>query len=148
MNVQEVMTPRAEVVGPGDTLQAAARRMRDSNIGILPVGENGRLVGVITDRDIVVRAVADASDAAQCKVSEVMSTEVLCVQAGAPIEEAERMMGENQVRRLPVVDANRRLVGMVSLGDISLEKREDAGETLQDTTRPLTNRASGFASTD
>jgi CBS domain-containing protein len=147
MNVQDIMTPRPATASPAQPLLQVAKLMRDGNYGIVPVEDNGHLIGVLTDRDIVVRAIAQGKAPDQCTVKEVMTTEVFHVAAGDSLEDAERCMSEHQVRRLPVVDGQR-LVGMISLGDIALEHPSSAGHTLQDVAKPMLNRASGFAATD
>jgi CBS domain-containing protein len=148
MNVQEIMSPKVQTIAPDATLQQAAKMMLDAGCGILPVGNPDKLVGVLTDRDIVVRAVAQGKPPGDCKVREVMTAEIYCIAADDSLEEAERSMGEHRVRRLPVLDGARKLVGMVSLEDISLEHPSIAGHTLQDVSKPLVNRATGFAASD
>lgn len=148
MKVADIMTTEVAVVAPQAFLEEAARRMRDGDLGILPVGEHGKLVGVLTDRDIVVRAVARGRPPAECHVAEVMSAQVCHVAADAELADARRLMREQRVRRLPVLDHNGRLVGMVSLGDLALADPQQAGKTLQATAGPLVNRAAGFAKAD
>jgi CBS domain-containing protein len=119
MRVKDVMTSPVHVVEPGTSVVAAADMMRDANVGSLPVGEGDRLLGMITDRDIVVRCVADGVDCNRCTVRDVMSAELLACFDGQPIEEAKRIMTEYRVRRLPVLDQKQRLVGIISLDDLS-----------------------------
>src|SRR5919108_2743252 len=119
MRVKDVMTSPVHVVEPGTSVVAAADMMRDANVGSLPVGEGNRLLGMITDRDIVVRCVADGNDCNRRTVRDVMSAELLACFDDQPIEEAERIMTEYRVRRLPVLDQKQRLVGIVSLDDLS-----------------------------
>jgi CBS domain-containing protein len=118
MNISECMSRDVKVVAPGQNIREAARLMADIDAGILPVAENERLVGMITDRDIAVRAVA-IGKSPDCPVREVMSQEVLYCYEDQSVEEVARNMGEQQVRRLPVVNRQKRLVGIVSLGDLS-----------------------------
>jgi CBS domain-containing protein len=131
MNVNDVMTPNPKTVTPADSLQQAACIMRDEDTGAVPVIEDGRVVGMVTDRDIVVRAIADGDFAA--KVSDIVSDDVISVTPQTPTAEAAGLMGEHQIRRLPVVDSDDRLVGIVSLGDLAVKEGRDnrMGETLE-----------------
>lgn len=119
MLVKDVMTSPVHVVDPGTSVVAVAKKMRDAGIGSLPVGEAGELLGMITDRDIVVRCVADGSDCHHWSVRDVMSAELLVCFDDQPVEEARQLMTDYQVRRLPVLDHQQRLVGLVSFDDLS-----------------------------
>ncbi|HEX5078337.1 MAG TPA: CBS domain-containing protein [Geminicoccaceae bacterium] len=119
MRVKDVMTSPVHVVTPGTSVVAAARKMRDANVGSLPVGEGDQLLGMITDRDIVVRCVSDGADCHQCTVRDVMSAELLVCLEDQSAEEVGQLMIEYQVRRIPVLDGKQRLVGIVSLDDLS-----------------------------
>jgi len=130
MNVRDVMTSNPRTVSPGDSIQVAARIMKEEDVGVVPVVDNGRTVGIVTDRDIVIRAVAEGgSDRA---VREIATTDLVFVKPDATTREAEKLMSERQVRRLPVVE-NGRLVGIVSLGDIAVKEGKDSrtGDTLE-----------------
>ncbi|HKA44221.1 MAG TPA: CBS domain-containing protein [Burkholderiales bacterium] len=131
MVVSEVMTRDVKIGSPDDALQRAAQLMEQNDFGMLPIGENDRLVGMLTDRDIAVRAVAKGLSPQQCKVREVMSADVKYVYEDESIEQAARNMSKLQVRRLPVLDRKKRLVGIISLGDLALEKTKPAGEALK-----------------
>lgn len=132
MNIREVMTPNPRTVSPDDTIQSAARIMRDEDTGAIPVVENGRPVGMVTDRDIVVRAVADGGQVSR-PVRDIVTTGVISVTPEMSTREANELMSEHQVRRLPVVE-NDQLVGIVSLGDLAVKEGKDrrTGDTLQD----------------
>ena len=132
MNVREVMTTNPRCVSPDDSIQIAARIMKEEDTGVVPIVENGRPVGVITDRDIVVRAVADGSQPNQ-PVREIATNDIVCATPDMSTREATKIMGERQIRRLPVVE-NDRLVGIVSLGDIAVKEAKDSrtGETLEE----------------
>jgi CBS domain-containing protein len=119
-------------VTPDDSIQNAARIMRDEDTGAVPVVENGRPVGMVTDRDIVVRSVADGGQVNR-SVREIVTTGVVCVTPDMSTLEANALMSEHQVRRLPVVE-NDQLVGIVSLGDLAVKEGKDrrTGDTLQD----------------
>ena len=120
MRIRDVMASPVHLIDPGASLVLAARRMRDENIGSLPVGEGDRLLGMITDRDIVVRCVADGGDCNGKTVRDAMSAGLLVCFDDQPVEEAARLMEEHQVRRLPVLDhRGQRLVGIVSLDDLT-----------------------------
>ena len=131
MNVREVMTTNPRCVSPNDTIQIAARIMKEEDTGVVPIVENGRPVGVITDRDIVIRAVADGSQANK-PVREIATGDLVCATPDMSTREATKIMSERQIRRLRVVE-NDRLVGIVSLGDIAVKEGKDSrtGETLE-----------------
>jgi CBS domain-containing protein len=112
------MTRDVRLLSPDQTIREAASLMADIDVGSLPVGDNDRLVGMITDRDIVIRAVAQGK-AADTKVADVMSKEILYCVDTDEIDDVARNMGKAQVRRLPVVNSDKRLVGIVSLGDLA-----------------------------
>jgi CBS domain-containing protein len=139
MLLKEIMTPRPECVRPDTSLQAAARKMRDLDVGPLPVcGDNDRLAGMITDRDITIRAVAEGKDPRTTPVREAMTEQIITCFDYQDVREAARTMQERQVRRLMVLDRDRRLVGIVSLGDLATESgdRQKSGEILQDVSEP------------
>ena len=119
MQVSEAMTRGVNLASPGQTIREAARAMADKDTGVLPVGENDRLVGMVTDRDIAVRAVAEGKGP-DTKVSEVMTPGVEYCFEDQDLDEVARQMGSKQVRRLPVLDRNKRLVGILSLGDVAV----------------------------
>lgn len=131
MNIRDVMTPNPRTVSPEDSIQNAARIMRDEDTGAIPVVENGRPVGVVTDRDIVVRAVADGGQLDR-PVRDIATTNLVSVSPDMSTREANDLMREHQVRRLPVVEGER-LVGMVSLGDLAVKESKESrsGETLE-----------------
>jgi CBS domain-containing protein len=120
----EIMTSNVQTATRDMTLQAAAILMRDGDMGSVPVVEDGKLVGIVTDRDIVVRSIADGLDALS-PVGEAMTTEIFSVRPDDFVFEAIRMMGDKQVRRIPVVDANGALAGIISMADIALEMEDE-----------------------
>ena len=130
MNVRDVMTSNPRTVSPSDSIQVAARIMKEEDCGVVPVVENGKAVGIITDRDIVIRAVA--SGGGDRAVREIATTDLVFVKPDTSTRDAEKLMSERQVRRLPVIE-NDRLVGIVSLGDIAVKEGKDSrtGETLE-----------------
>ena len=136
MKVSEAMTRHVRVANPEDTLQQAAWLMASLDAGVLPVCENERLVGMVTDRDIAVRGVAHGMGP-DAKVREVMTPDVKYCFEDQDVVETTRNMGDIQVRRLPVVNRDKRLVGILSLGDIAVcSSYEDIGEALSEISRP------------
>ena len=136
MRVSEVMTRGVRMANPDQTIGEAARLMAEIDAGALPVGEGERLVGMITDRDIAVRAVAREMPAST-KVREIMSEEVLYCFDDQEVADVAQNMSEVKVRRLPVVDRDKRLVGIVSLGDVSKsDNAASAGQTVADISAP------------
>ena len=121
MKVNDVMTRGVQLVNPDQTIREAAHLMAEIDAGALPVGENDRLVGMITDRDIAIRAVAEGKSP-DTKVRDIMSNEMLYCFDNQDVEDVARNMGKNQVRRLPVLNQDKRLVGILSLGDIALNQ--------------------------
>src|ERR1700736_5017930 len=119
MLVKEIMTRNVEVVSPGDTLEQAARKMEELNIGPLPVCEGNRVVGILTDRDITVRATAAGCDPKTTLVSEAMSHDVISCHEDQDVSEAAAIMKEHQIRRLLVMSRTDDLVGIVSLADLA-----------------------------
>jgi CBS domain-containing protein len=133
MKIKDVMTTSVECVRPETTLQEAAAKMKSLNVGSLPVCEGDRPIGIITDRDIVVRAIADGRDPRTARVPEVMTAEVVSVSETADVKDAARLMKDRQIRRIVVVDPNKRVVGIVSLGDIAVDTHDDkmSGDVLE-----------------
>ena len=125
MKIRDVMTRAAKLANPDDTLQHAAKLMKDCDCGCLPVREGDRLVGMITDRDIAVRAVAEGKGPSS-KIREAMSVEVKYCFEDENITDVCENMSDIQVRRLPVLDRSKRLVGIVSLGDLALKEPKAA----------------------
>jgi CBS domain-containing protein len=135
--LKDVMSRNVKMVTPETTIREAAQQMRDGGFGMLPVAENDRMVGAISDRDIAVRAVAD-DKGPETPVRDVMSRGICWVYEDDAVEVAARLMGERQVRRLPVVNRDKRLVGIVSLGDFAVERSEiaPAAEALSEISQP------------
>jgi CBS domain-containing protein len=131
MKVKDIMTRDVVVAAPGDNLQRAAQLMEQNDFGMLPIGENDRLVGMLSDRDITIRAVARGLAPDKAEVRDVMTSDVKYVYDDESIEDAARNMESLQVRRLPVLNREKRLVGIVSLGDLSQCEPDDAGDALQ-----------------
>ena len=117
--VRELMTKSPRTVGPDDTAVDAARLMRDEDAGIAPIAEDDRLVGVVTDRDIAIRIVAEAKDPGSTKVTEIASQNLVTIDPQQDLDEALRLMAKHQVRRLPVVEEDGKLVGILAQADIA-----------------------------
>ena len=125
MQLKDLMTPNVEVVRPDTPLREAADRMRDLNVGVMPVCQGERLVGILTDRDIAVRAVAAGDDPNTTRVADVMSGDVAFCYEDQPVEEATEMMERLQIRRLPILDRDDSLVGIISLGDLAVDGQDE-----------------------
>jgi len=139
MQISEIMSRDVAIAAPGDSVQKVAQKMVEIDAGIIPVGEKDRLVGMVSDRDIVVRAVAKGKAPGKCTVRDVMSPDVKYCYEDEKIEDAARNMATLQVKRLPVLDRDKRLVGIVSLGDLACEPEADehSKEALQGISQPV-----------
>jgi len=135
MKISECMTTDVRVVAPDDSIQSAAWIMGEIDAGILPVTENDRLIGFVTDRDIVVRGVANGA-IYETPVSDVMTREVLYCYHDEAAADVLDTMADLQLRRMPVLDRDKRLVGIVSISDIAVDEAREAGRALGDITRP------------
>lgn len=130
MKVREVMTAPVIRIGADETVEVAARTLAHYNIGALPVcGSDGRIQGLVTDRDLVTRCVAAGRNPGMTKVSQVMSGSVVGIEPDMDTAQAARIMGKRQIRRLPVLE-NEKLCGMVSLGDLTMEEEASAARAL------------------
>ena len=136
MKVKEIMSPDVKLASPKDTLQQAAQMMEEMDCGILPVADGDHLVGMVSDRDIILRGVAHGKAPDRCTVGEVMSPDVKYIYDDETLEDASRNMSEQQIRRLPVLNRKKRLVGIVSLGDLALNAKDNAGKALKDVSQP------------
>lgn len=138
MKISDVMTRNVQVVAPNDSLVEAARLMREQDTGFLPVCDGSKILGSITDRDIVIRAVSAGLDPNNAIVRQAMSHGVEWVYAHGDVKEASEKMKEHQIRRLIVVDENKKLVGVVSLGDLATDVRRDSlkADTLEEISKP------------
>ena len=135
MRVSEAMTREVRVATPGQSIRDAAKAMAELDAGILPVGENDRLIGMITDRDIAIRAVA-AGKGPDTPVRDVMSSEVKYCYEDEDLDHVAKNMADIQVRRLPVVNREKRLVGIVSLGDMAQKERKSAAKAVSGVSKP------------
>jgi CBS domain-containing protein len=143
MRVNEIITRDPEVIRPDAVLLDAAQKMKSLDIGTLPVCEGDRLVGMISDRDITVRGVAQNHDPKTARVDEVMTPDVIYCFDDEDVKEVAKKMEEKQVRRLPVLNREKHLVGIVSLGDLAVRtgKGKLAGEVLERVSEPGRSRS-------
>ncbi|HEY8261737.1 MAG TPA: CBS domain-containing protein [Methylosinus sp.] len=136
MKIKDIMTTEVCLVDPNQTIGEAAKRMADLDVGVLPVGENDRLVGMISDRDIALRAIG-AGRGAETKVRDIMTSDVKYCYEDREVEEVAENMAQQQLRRMPVLDRGKRLVGIVSLADIAMERDAGlSGATLRGVSQP------------
>ncbi len=135
--LKDVMSRNVQVISPDATMKEAAKQMRDGDFGMMPVGENDRMIGAISDRDIAIRAIADGKDT-NTKVRDIMSEGIVWAYENDSVEDAARIMSDHQIRRLPIVNADKRLVGIVALGDFAVESADirPAGEALSEISKP------------
>ena len=134
--IADIMTRSIATVRRDETLQAAARRMQEMDVGSLPVLDGKAVAGIVTDRDIAVRGVAAGMIPQESLVADVMTAELRFCRADDTIEQAMAEMGDLQVRRLPVLDAKNEIVGIVSLGDLATRQSADTDETLREISTP------------
>lgn len=121
MKIRDLMTRNPEIVSPDANLVEAAEKMRELNVGVIPVCDGQRLVGMLTDRDITIRGTAGGVDPTRAKVRDFMTPEIHYCFADQEVEDAARIMEEKQIRRLPILDKDMSLIGIVSLGDIAVD---------------------------
>jgi CBS domain-containing protein len=138
MQLRDIMTHEVHVIPPETTLRHAAQKMKSWDLGVLPVCQDDKLVGVITDRDIAVRAVAEGKDPDSCCVGDTMTAELIYCYEDEDVEKAAMLMEEKQIRRLPVMNRSRHLVGIVSLGDLAVRQRDGtlSGQVLGQVSQP------------
>ncbi len=135
--IQDVMTRDVKIVSPEDSIHRAAQMMKEHDVGAIPVCDGGKLVGMITDRDITIRATAEGKQAATTRVGDVMSTEVRTCKASQTVDEVLAEMGDVKIRRVPVVDQDAHtMVGIVSLGDMAVKASSDTDQALGKISQP------------
>lgn len=139
MKVKDIMTKNVASLNPEDTVEHAAQLMKEYNIGSLPVCNEEKVIGIITDRDIAIRSSAEGENVQKQTVRDIMTSNPVTIKSDIDVKDAARIMSERQIRRLPVVESNN-LVGMLSLGDVSVESssNETAGEALSNISEPST----------
>jgi CBS domain-containing protein len=132
MKVMEIMTASVSPAGPDTTLEQIATLMRNEDVGSVPIVEDDELIGIVTDRDIVVRCIAEGGDPSEVCAEDILTDDLEVVSPDSDVDEAAELMSRRQVRRLPVVDKGR-LIGMISLGDIAVKQNDDntSGEALE-----------------
>jgi CBS domain-containing protein len=136
MKISDIMTSDVTVARPGDTVQATAKTMADLDVGSLPVCDGTRLLGMVTDRDITIRAMAKGL-AGDTPITEIMTADVEYAFADDDLKEVSDKMADKQIRRLPVVDADKRLIGIVAIADIAREDKDKrVGDTVEQISKP------------
>ena len=138
MKLHEIMTTDVEIIRPDDTLQTAAQKMRDRDIGFLPVCDGERLIGVLSDRDVIVRALADGMDSNSIVGRDLITSPAIYCFDDQGLDEAAKLMHDNQIRRLVVLDRDdKHMVGVISLGDLAINVDDKlSGEVLQSVSEP------------
>lgn len=137
MQVQDIMTKKLEFIPADCNIIEAAQMMKQLDVGALPVGDEDKVLGILTDRDIAIEAVASGKNLQRCSVQDVMSSQVQTISLDADVKEASEKMSQEQVRRLIVLDKQKKPVGIVSLGDLATKfDEEHAGRALQDISEP------------
>lgn len=134
--IADIMTRDVQTISPQETIQRAAQLMDELNVGAIPVLDGDKLVGMITDRDITVRSVAAGQDPRSTKVTDVMSTDVRTCTADQTVEDVLETMGDVQIRRIPVLDAQSMVIGIVSLGDVATSDSADVDRALDEISSP------------
>jgi len=146
MLVKQCMIRDVQLATPETTIKEAAQKMRDGDFGALPVGENDRLIGMVTDRDIVIRAIADGKDPSSTPVKECMTKQVLYCYEDQTLEEVAENLGNNQIRRVPVLSREKRLVGILALGDIAISSVSP--KKVEETLSHISEKSDKHKSTD
>ena len=137
MQLSQILTRNPEVISPDTSVKEAAQRMRSMDVGSLPVCDGRRLLGMVTDRDITIRITAEGRDPSSTPVQEAMTPDIQYVFADQDVRDAAKIMREQQIRRLPVLDREKRLVGIVSLGDIATTGQDQlSGDALESISQP------------
>lgn len=134
MKVREIMTSNVECLAPEASLKEIAQEMKSLDVGFIPICENDRLMGTVTDRDIVIRAIAEGMEVETCKARDIMSREIVYAFDEDDVKTVAEKMREKEVRRILILDNAKRLVGVVSIGDISKVEEKVSGKTLRDIT--------------
>ena len=133
-SIRDVMTPNPASISEKDSVKRAAEIMKREDAGVVPVVDGRKIIGIVTDRDIVVRVIAEGKDCSNAKISDAMSKQVRTVKEDTPINEVLQLMSREQIRRVPVTNANNELIGIVSIGDIASDSKEtvSVGRTVED----------------
>lgn len=139
MKISEIMTKDPNYIGPDETLQEAARRLRDLDVGMLPVGDGVKLKGMLTDRDITMRVIAEGIDPKTVRVADVMTPEVIYAYEDQDIEDAAKIMDDKQIRRLIILNRDKDMVGIVALADLANRTRDPKVESdaLEGVSKPV-----------
>jgi CBS domain-containing protein len=141
MQAKDIMTTAVECISPDALIPDAAQMMKTLDVGFLPVCERDRLIGTLTDRDVVVRVIAEGKNIKDCRVRDVMTAEVHWVYEDQSEDEIAEQMSDKEVRRVLVLSRDKRLTGVISLGDLAKEQEKTAGETMKDIVESLPEQA-------
>jgi len=138
MKLKEIMSDHVEVIHPDDSLQTAAEKMRDRDIGFLPVCDGDRLIGVLTDRDLITRALADGLESTAILGRDLVTSPAIYCFDDQSVDEAAKLMHDNQIRRLVVLSRDKQMVGVISLGDLAMIANDKlTGDVLQSVSEPM-----------
>lgn len=138
MKLREIMSDHVEVIHPDDTLQKASEKMRDRDIGFLPVCDGDRLIGVLSDRDLIIRAFAEGLDSNTMLGRDLVTSPAIYCFEDQSVDEAAKLMHDNQIRRLVVLSRDKQMVGVVSLGDLAMTANDKlTGDVLQSVSEPM-----------
>ena len=138
MKLNQIMTREVEVIYPDDTLKTAAQKMRDRDIGFLPVCDGDRLIGVLTDRDLITRALAEGTESKAMLGRDLVTSPAIYCFDDQSVDEAAKLMHDNQIRRLVILSRDKRMVGVVSLGDLAMNiDDKKSGDVLQSVSEPM-----------
>jgi CBS domain-containing protein len=145
MQIREIMTREVDVIPPNASVRDAAAKMKELDVGAIPVCDGQKLKGLLTDRDITVRAVAEGRNPSEVQVAEIMSGEIAYCFEDETLEQAANLMESKQIRRLPILDRNKQLAGIISLGDISVRtegsrQKDLAAEALEEISEPAKSK--------
>jgi len=138
MKLNQIMTRDVEIIHPDDTLETAAQKMRDRDIGFLPVCDGDRLIGVLTDRDLIMRALAEGKESKTTLGSDLVTSPAIYCFDDQSVDEAAKLMHDNQIRRIVILGRDKRMVGVVSLGDLAMNiDDKKSGDVLQSVSEPM-----------
>lgn len=138
MQLKDIMTKNVKIIPQNASVRDAAKLMKEIDTGFIPVMENNRVIGTITDRDIVVRSIAEGRDPNDTRVHDVMTSEFFFCYEDDDVKKAAKLMSDKQIRRIPIINHNNELVGVVALGDLAVDNRNDkmSGDILEDISKP------------
>ncbi|GJL48974.1 CBS domain-containing protein [Candidatus Nitrospira salsa] len=135
--IKDIMTVEVDIIGPETNVQEAAGKMKQLNVGIMPICENHKIIGLLTDRDIILRVIAEKKDPAHTLARDVMTQDIIVAGEEQDVTEAQQLMSHHQIRRLPIVNRNNLFIGMLSLGDLTARSSAyRGGEVFEEVSQP------------